>query len=135
MISLHDLREDMAQEAAIASWRGHSPRYARLNFLRQWVAYGPQRRDGRAFRQIDHEPSTHLRLTPEPGIDRAIRSLTPRQQELIRLIFWDGLLWREIAELWRVSVNTISAHYTRAIKHLRRILCARSLLPSCLPLA
>lgn len=135
MISLYDLCEDMRQEADIAVWRGHSPRYARLNFLRQWITYGPQRRDGRAYRQVDCDPATHLHLTPEPGIDRAIRSLTPRQQELIRLIFWDGLLWREIAELWHVSVNTIGAHYTRAINHLRRILCARSPLPSSSPLA
>lgn len=135
MISLYDLREDMAQEADIAAWRGHSPRYARMNFLREWIAYGPQRRDGRAYRQIDHEPIAYQHLTPEPGLDRAIRSLTPRQQELIRLVFWDGLLWREIAELWRVSIHTISAHYTRAINHLRRILCARSPLLSLSPLA
>lgn len=131
MISLYDLREDLAQEAAIAAWRGHSPRYARLNFLRTWISYGPQRRDGLAYRQVDAEIATHLHLTPEPGIDRAIRALTPRQQELIRLIFWDGLLWREIAEIWCVSIHTIGAHYTRAIKHLRRILCAPSSLRYC----
>lgn len=131
MICLYDLREDMAQEAAIAAWRGRSTRYARLTFLRQWIAYGPQRRAGRAFYQVDVEIATHLHLTPEPGLDRAIRSLTPRQQELIRLIFWDGLLWREIAQLWRVSIKTIGAHYTRAINHLRRILCAQSRLQSC----
>lgn len=123
---------DASRDVSLDAWIAMKVKWAQRDYMRNWLHMSSGGRGARPV-MIDATGTlvTHPHFTPEPGLERAIRSMTPRQQELIRLIFWDGLLWREIAELWHVSVHTIGAHYTRAIRHLRRILCAPSYSPAC----
>ena len=53
---------------------------------------------------------------------RAIDCLTEKQQTIIRLHFYDGYQFVEIAEIMGISKSTVSRHFDAAKKALEKIL-------------
>ena len=53
-----------------------------------------------------------------------ISSLSPRQQEVIRLRMQAGLSYREIADVTGLTVSNVGVHLHEAIKRLRKTLAA-----------
>ena len=59
------------------------------------------------------------------ALERAIRTLTPEQREVIYLHVFEGLTFREIADAAEASINTITARYRYALAKMRQILTRR----------
>ncbi len=53
---------------------------------------------------------------------RAVKKLTPTQQKVVHLIFWNGLSERKAAKKMGLSRFSIQTHLARAISHLRELL-------------
>ncbi|MFY0654006.1 MAG: sigma-70 family RNA polymerase sigma factor [Cyclobacteriaceae bacterium] len=54
-------------------------------------------------------------------IERALAKLTPRQKEIITLIFYEGLTYEEIASLMSLNVGSIYTLAWKAISHLKKL--------------
>lgn len=55
-------------------------------------------------------------------IQDAIKKLTPRQQEIVRLIYWEGKSQKDLCEIYGVKKQTISDVVKRIHNALRKIL-------------
>ena len=64
----------------------------------------------------------------EPEIDEvrdAVRSLPPREQELIGLVHWEGFTVTEAAQVIGIRAGSAQMRYSRARKNLRELLARR----------
>jgi len=61
--------------------------------------------------------ATDLRISLEQAIERA---LSPREAMAVRLIYFEGLTYREVAERFGMSVGAMSGFVFRALGKLRR---------------
>lgn len=57
---------------------------------------------------------------------RAVKRLTPTQQKVVHLIFWNGLSERNAAKKMGLSRSSIQTHLSRAIGRLRELLSSSS---------
>lgn len=55
-------------------------------------------------------------------INEAIKRLNPRQQEMVRLLYWEGKLQNDLCEIYGVSKQAINNALNRIYKTLRKIL-------------
>lgn len=56
-------------------------------------------------------------------IQKAMEKLEPRQREIFALKHFDGLKFKQIAEILGISISTAKTHFYRAIISLRKSLC------------
>lgn len=69
------------------------------------------------------EPSSEeamIRLEEVSALRKALLQLSPEQREVVRLRFWEGKSFKEIAEDTGVSINTALGRMRYALQHLRR---------------
>lgn len=59
------------------------------------------------------------------GVRDAVAALPARQQELVRLVHWDGFSLTEAAELTGMRPSTARTHYARARERLAVLLARR----------
>lgn len=75
--------------------------------------------------QMENEqtPDDYSSFFPEPGlldkIELAISALPEKRQEIFRLAREEGLKYREIADRLKISIKTVEAQMTLALKQLR----------------
>lgn len=62
----------------------------------------------------------------DPGLARALASLSARDREVLRLVTWDGLTHAEVAVVLGCAESTVSSRVARARARLRRALDDRS---------
>lgn len=55
-------------------------------------------------------------------VERAIRELPPDQREVVHLHVFEGLTFREIADLSELSINTVAARYRYALARMKQTL-------------
>lgn len=68
-------------------------------------------------------PSAPMELPwVEPGLPKALRSLTERQRVVVTLIHAFGFSQREVADLLSVSTGSVQRHVDRGLKKLRAAL-------------
>ena len=53
---------------------------------------------------------------------KAIEQLTPRQQEMVRLVFWEGKTQRELCDIYHIKEQAVSNAMQRIYSALRKIL-------------
>ncbi len=63
-------------------------------------------------------PQLHLASSPTVAVKRRPEDLTPREQEILQLV-WAGLTNRTIAEQLHISIKTAEAHRANMMKKLR----------------
>ncbi len=63
------------------------------------------------------------------GVKSALMSLSPSDQEILRLIHWDGLSRSEVAEVLDLTSNAVNVRHHRAMKRFE-IAMDRSRVPS-----
>lgn len=132
--------EDVVQDAFLGLQRNGSQLRdsdAAAAYLRRATVNGARsqlRRRGTVRRHLRAaEPAT----TPGPDetallaeehrtVLRAVRTLAPRDQEVLALRYWSGLSDTEIAEALKISRSTVASTASRALDKLRARLEERS---------
>ncbi len=62
------------------------------------------------------------RVAEHAAVWSAIAKLNPREQEIIRLSFFDELSAAEIAGMWNCTTNSVYVRLSRALKRLKAVL-------------
>lgn len=128
------LGEDLVQEALARTHRawdrlheaGNAEAYARRVMYHLQVSFWRRRRvaenlpgdlpDGRD-RTLEDTGEIVLRMT----VERALRSLSPRQRAVVVLRYFEDHTEAEAADVLGVSVSTIKTQTARALEHLRKL--------------
>ena len=128
--------EDVVQDAFIGLHRnqaGLRDPQAALGYLQAAVVNGSRsalrrrmtaRKHDRALRLVDEEPpDTELLLADEHReVLAAVRTLPPRQQEVLVLRYWSDLSEAQIADALGISRGAVKSQASRAIDKLEAIL-------------
>ena len=64
----------------------------------------------------------------EADLRRLVEELPEEQREVVRLRYWDGLSFKEIAEHTQVSINTALGRMRYALINLRRLIKEKNLI-------
>jgi RNA polymerase sigma-70 factor (ECF subfamily) len=78
--------------------------------------------NGEPDRLLERIASADSKPDERLAVERGIRLLTPEQREVVHLHAFDGLTFREIADVSGASLNTVAARYRYALAKLRVIL-------------
>jgi RNA polymerase sigma-70 factor, ECF subfamily len=135
----HQLAEDVAQEALVEVWR-QAPRYdPTKGKAMTWVATIAHRR---AIDRVRAEQSRHdrehrvavdlqtnttgdevsagvLRQATAQQVEQALAVLTASQSEVIKLAFYDGRTYAEVAELLSIPLGTAKTRIRDGLLRLR----------------
>jgi RNA polymerase sigma-70 factor, ECF subfamily len=102
--------------------------FDRRRYLNSRRFYSSQELDDTAFRLADsreelpfHERSMEG-ILGKPLMARFTASLTPEQQETIRLYFFEGYALKEIAQLTGRSLFNVRSYYYRGLERMRKFL-------------
>jgi RNA polymerase sigma-70 factor, ECF subfamily len=102
--------------------------FDRRRYLNSRHFYTSQELDDTAFRLADsreelpfHERSMEG-ILGKPLMARITASLTPEQQETIRLYFFEGYALKEIAQLTGRSLFNVRSYYYRGLERMRKFL-------------
>ncbi len=132
--SHHDWMEEMLAEAEAASWKAYMDCRSEDPRRRFWCAYQHAinaclQRYRQEWRYASHCVACGETVSSHDGtgelnhtIQLALTCLPPRDQRLLRAVFWEGYTEAEIAREESVSVQAISKRKRAALKRLARIL-------------
>ncbi|MCU1675929.1 MAG: polymerase [Frankiales bacterium] len=136
-----EVAKDVTADTFLAAWRAFdqlpaAPRGWLLAVARRKLV-DQYRATGRRLRLAKRLEDLHTWVTPDHGdghaeqdrILRAFARLRPRDQELLRLISWDGLTPQEAAEVLHVSNAAFSVRLHRARQRLQHALDVEDDLP------
>jgi len=122
---------DPSRGVPLSAWTALAAKRAVLDHVRAW---NHSRSYGAGVKIVTLFAAQNAAVWPcncEPRIERAVNALTPRQQEIIRLVFWCGYTKSEAARELGLSTGTVGNHYFAAMTQLRRMLCASSFRSFC----
>ena len=127
--------EDVTQQVFVAAWRGRMQYRATSGSLPAWLLgickhriVDRQRARGRDLRLVGAVTSeAEVRIEPEPAttvLDRVvladeIQRLPHPRGTILRLAFWEGRSYPQIAEQLELPLGTVKSHARRALLHLR----------------
>lgn len=137
--------EDVLQTTYLKVISGRA-RYGGRSTVRTWL-FGVIRRtaqehhrrvrsDRKGVERLRQEPAGTASPAVDPGdaterketaaaLRDALGRLPPRQQEVLYLVFYEGLSVREAADVMEVSVGSARVHYDRGKRRLRGLLSDR----------
>ena len=124
--------DDIVSEVFAIAWRRRSERQADrpplpwLYGIAANVARNHWRSSGRRLRLVDHlEAQPRATETEDPadwtasGLRQALSSLSFDDQEVLRLVAWEGLGHAEVAEVLECSTNAVGIRVHRARQRLQ----------------
>ena len=125
--------EDAVQQVFASLVRGGSaPTIAHdRHYLRRSVrnaCYSALRKRAVRAEVADAQPlleqlaSGEVALDERLALERAIRSLTMEQREVVHLHVFEGLTFQEVADAVGASINTVASRYRYALAHMRAVL-------------
>jgi RNA polymerase sigma-70 factor (ECF subfamily) len=130
--------EDVLQTSFLKVLDGRAV-FASRSSLKTWL-FGVIRRtaaEHRRWRALRRFRSAALTERPDPSADAAtavvhsesaarlvaaLATLTPRQRQLLHLVFYQDLTVAEAADVMDISVGTARTHYERGKQRLRELL-------------
>ena len=124
--------EDLAQEAVTRLWQrvrgraGSDPAFSLVRHILRGLRVDRLRRRCREVSEVVEPASSStplkaaLQSEQQVEVRRAIAALPALQREVVKLRFYDGLKFREIAERLGAPLNTVLARMHRATHGLRR---------------
>jgi RNA polymerase sigma-70 factor (ECF subfamily) len=120
--------EDVLQEALAASWRKRHQFNPDKGSVRNWLLAIVADQAAKRWRRLRPmpEPDRSIRASAEPAVsldlDRAIRSLTHRQQVAVNLYYYLGLPVAESAVVMGCTEGTVKSTLSAARGRLRELL-------------
>ena len=122
------LAEEVVQETMVAVWRGAGS-FKGGSQVSTWIfgiarnqAHALRRREARGAREPEEPlvlPDPAGPLEREGRVLAALEGLPPEQREVVVLAFYEGLSYREIAELLGVPEGTVKSRMYFAKRKLR----------------
>lgn len=123
-----DDRDDVVQEALIRAWRRRSTfdpgKGEPLPWLLAVVADRARRHRGRrriVLRLAEHDDPVDVE-SPDIDLERALRTLSPRQRQAVDLYYFVGLEVAGVARVMRCAPGTVRATLHHARTALRELL-------------
>lgn len=128
------LVEDVVAEVFLVAWRRFSDVPDGVAHARPWLFAVARRTLANAHRGRRRAAALALRVSTQPraaddeepaavvhrvDLARAFAQLSPRDQEALALVAWDGLTPTEAAQILDVSVSAFSVRLSRARRRLR----------------
>lgn len=98
---------------------------ANRRYHRRFVSLDTEDDDGKIHDIPDTSPTPTEKLMEDAWKDEiaeAIKQLTPRQQEMVKLIYFEGKSQVEVANIYGVTEQAISQAMTRIHNSLKKIL-------------
>lgn len=104
---------------ALSTWLGAIARSVALDWLRSRRA--AERAERRASLPAGEDSPVERAMREETAhaVDAALGELSPRERLAVRLFYYRGLRYREIASALRMPVNTVSSILFRVLEKLR----------------
>ncbi|MDH5381528.1 MAG: RNA polymerase sigma factor, partial [Cyclobacteriaceae bacterium] len=98
---------------------------------RKWtVSYGEENGEDDRVREIhDREPDPYKKMHEKDIcvlMEQALVLLTPEQREVLIMKEYEGLKFREIAEILEISENTVKSRLYYGLTHLKKILSEKN---------
>jgi RNA polymerase sigma-70 factor (ECF subfamily) len=147
MAGTHDDADDIAQETFLRAYRA-LPSFRGDSALRTWLyrialnlainatrsvasrragerALAEEEKHASAGHERSVEPDGDRRLVARERADRvreAVRSLPPKQRQVVVLRMYEELQFNEIAELVGSPIGTVKANFFHAMNNLRKVL-------------
>ncbi len=129
-----DLCEDVVSETFLVAWRRFDEIPRDLVDVRPWLFATARRVMSNAYRGRDRATSLAQRIAGQPAVlpddpanyairidyARAFDRLSASDQEVLKLVAWDGLSIAESAQVLDVSNAAFSARLSRARKRLKK---------------
>jgi len=130
--------EDIVQEIFVKFWK--EKLYLRLNGvigpylfkavknntlmqLRKESKYIFEEIEEEVLKVLDDESIDMLTLEEDKKkLFKEVEGLPTKSKEVFKAIVLDGLKYKEVAEQFDISINTVKTHYSRALKQLRKSL-------------
>ena len=135
ILGSHDAADEAAQETFVRAWRGLAG-FRGGSALRTWLiriainvcrsaaaaSAGTAGLDG--VPEIegggDSPSAVLLRDESRARVRRAVRTLPPRQREVVALKAFSDMTYEEVAASMGLSVGAVKAHFHQAVANLRR---------------
>lgn len=128
------LCDDVVSETFLVAWRRFDELPRQVEAVRPWLFATARRVLANAYRGRDRAVSLSERVAAEPvhevddpesmaiRVDyaRAFDRLNSRDQEVLKLVAWDGLSNAESAQVLDISAAAFSARLSRARKRLKK---------------
>jgi RNA polymerase sigma-70 factor, ECF subfamily len=99
------------------AWEQRRRRWMRLVLLRAW--YEGRQETSRA---VPDPADLAVRSDNQRRLLQALDRLSPRQREMMHLVFYQELSLQEAAEVLRIPLGTARTHYERGKARLRQLL-------------
>ncbi|KJF45175.1 RNA polymerase sigma factor [Draconibacterium sediminis] len=129
--------EDIVQDTFINFWNSRSYNNIHSNIkaylfsaVRNNALYAIRKESKFRFEEIDnHVQSLIEDELPEDELKnlkellfKQIEQLPPKGREIFKAIVFENMKYREVAELYGISVNTVKTQYSRSLSKLREFL-------------
>jgi len=128
------LRDDVVSETFLVAWRRFDEMPQEVARIRPWLFAIARRILANTYRGRDRAASLVQRIAAQPTASsedpantairvdyaRAFDRLSDRDQEVLKLVAWDGLSAAESAQVLEISSAAFSARLSRARKRLRK---------------
>lgn len=122
-VRLWQSRETLGVQSSLRSYLYASVRNASLNYVKRQTF----------TTSLDHEEERPGDATAQPDVqvesndlaealEKAMEGLAPRCRQIFFMAKYDGLSYKEIAEVLDISVNTVKTQLQRALKSLSKSL-------------
>lgn len=138
-LSAHDL-EDIVQEtllrafiqadrydperSSVWTWLSMLAHYNALSFLRHHLHYSDLTLDqiaDTAAAETEEYCVVDLQQ-PSPEMEQVLQKLPPRRAEMIRLHYYEGVTYEELAARFKVRPSTVESYLSRARTQLKRLI-------------
>lgn len=113
LLSIHLKKQTYAVDRPILPWIYSVTRYRYIDFYRQ------KKRDRRLV-QLEVEYLQAPASTSGLDIQELLKSLTPKQQEMLKLVKVEGLSYAEAATDLKMSVSSLKVGIHRLVKSLKQ---------------